>query len=221
MRHTVECMLALCVTFTSFGPQRVAAQGITHLDIRRVESPTFEGRTFGSVGAYEKLAGRAFGELDPRDPHSAVIVTIDRAPVNARGMVEHVADFYILKPVDLQRGNRTLFYNMVNRGNKRSGGFMIGTGGGNDPTTADDAGDGLLMSEGFTLVWSGWQGDLDARHRSAVDRRTDGQERGWQSHSPLDHGRVRALRARLLGVARPGSWRSRLQAVHARRGKHA
>lgn len=45
--------------------------------------------------------GRAFGELDPRDPQNAVIVNIDRAPVNARGMVEYVVDFYILKPVDV------------------------------------------------------------------------------------------------------------------------
>jgi len=36
----------------------------------------------------------------------------------------------------------------------------VGGGGGNDPTTADFAGDRLLMSEGYTLVWSGWQGDL-------------------------------------------------------------
>ena len=160
MRHTVECMLALFVAFTSFVPQRMAAQGITHLDITRVESPTFEGRMFGSVGAYEKLVGQAFGELDPRDPHNDEIVNIDRAPVNARGMVEYVTDVYILKPVDMQRGNRTLFYRVVNRGGLGAGGFLIGGGGGNDPTTADDAGDGLLMSEGYTLVWSGWQGDV-------------------------------------------------------------
>ena len=163
MRHTVECALALFVALTSFAPlvpQGMAAQGITRLEITRVESSTFEGRTFGSVGAYEKLVGQAFGELDPRDPHNAQIVNIDRAPVNARGMVEYVADVYILKPVDMQRGNRTLFYDVVNRGNKLAGGFLVGGGGGNDPTTADDAGDGLLMSEGYTLVWSGWQGDM-------------------------------------------------------------
>ncbi len=80
--------------------------------------------------------------------------------MNARGMVEYVTDVYIVKPVDMQRGNGTLFYNVVNRGSIGLDGFVIGAGGGNDPTTADDAGDGLLMSEGFTLVWSGWQGDL-------------------------------------------------------------
>ena len=143
----------------SFAPLGTAAQGITRIDITRVESPTFEGRTFGAVGAYEKLVGQAFGELDPSDPHNDEIVNIDRAPVNTHGMVEYVTDFYILKPVDMQRGNRTLFYNVVNRGNK-GGEFLVGGGGGNDPTTADDSGDGLLMSEGYTLVWSGWQGDL-------------------------------------------------------------
>jgi len=104
MRHTVESTLALFAAFTSFAsfaPQGTAAQGITRIEITCVESPTFEGRTFGSVGVYEKLVGQAFGEFDPRDPHNDEIVNIDRAPVNARGMVEYVTDFYILKPVDI------------------------------------------------------------------------------------------------------------------------
>ena len=49
---------------------------------------------------------------------------------------------------------------MVNRGGMGTGRFLVGGGGGNEPTTADDAGDGLLMSEGYTRVWSGWQGDM-------------------------------------------------------------
>ena len=82
-------------------------QGITRIELTRVESPTFGGRTFDGVGAYEKLVGRAFGELDPRDAHNDEIVNIDRAPVNARGMVEYVTDVYILKPVDMQRPSAT------------------------------------------------------------------------------------------------------------------
>ena len=163
MRHTVGSMLAPFVVFTAlaaFAPRATAAQGITRIEITRVESPTFGGRTFGSVGAYEKLVGQAFGELDPSDPHNDEIVNIDRAPVNARGMVEYVADVHILKPVAMQRGNRTLLYHVVNRGGLGAATFLIGAGGGNDPTTADDAGDGLLMSEGYTLVRSGWQGDM-------------------------------------------------------------
>lgn len=32
----------------------------------------FDGRSFGSVGAYEQLRGTITGELDPLDPHNAV-----------------------------------------------------------------------------------------------------------------------------------------------------
>jgi hypothetical protein len=72
---------------------------ITRIEVKRVESPTFEGKTFGPAGAYEKLVGRAYGEVDPKDPRNAVIVDLDKAPKNARSMVEYDPDFYILKPV--------------------------------------------------------------------------------------------------------------------------
>jgi hypothetical protein len=38
---------------------------ITKIIIDSVQSPTFGGASFGEVGQYEKLVGRAFGELDP------------------------------------------------------------------------------------------------------------------------------------------------------------
>ena len=37
-----------------------AAAHITRIEITRVESPTFEGASFGEVGPYEKLIGRAY-----------------------------------------------------------------------------------------------------------------------------------------------------------------
>jgi hypothetical protein len=42
----------------------VAEARITRIEITDVESPTFEGRRFGHVGAYEKLRGKAYGEVD-------------------------------------------------------------------------------------------------------------------------------------------------------------
>ena len=70
--------------------------GITRLELSRVESPTFEGRSFGAVGQYRKLVGRAYGEVDPNDPRNAVIVDIDLAPRNAAGRVEYSTDVSIL-----------------------------------------------------------------------------------------------------------------------------
>lgn len=140
---------------------RTGLSRITRLVIDKTESPTFEGRSFGEVGQYEKIVGRAFGVADPTDPVDAGIVNLARAPKNAQGLVEYDVDFYVLKPINMEKGNKSLFYDVVNRGNKNlHTTFNVGAGGGNDPTKATDAGDGLLMNAGYTLVWSGWQGDV-------------------------------------------------------------
>src|SRR3989442_8294864 len=137
------------------GGSDTVAPGITRIDITSVESPTFEGRTFGSVGAYEKLRGKAYGEVDPRDPQNALIADIELAPRNAHGKVEYSMDIYILKPVNLRDGNRKLFVEVNNRGAKLFGPFN-GSGGGNNPTSAADAGDAFLMNQGYSLAWNGW-----------------------------------------------------------------
>src|SRR4029450_7368610 len=90
---------------------------ITRIVITRTQSPTFEGVSFGEVGQYEKLAGRACGEVDPTDPRNAGIADIQLAPRNSRGMVEYSMDVFILKPVALANGNHRLLYYMNNRGN--------------------------------------------------------------------------------------------------------
>lgn len=133
----------------------VAEARITKIEITSVESPTFGGRTFGAVGAYEKLRGKAYGEVDPADPHNALITDIGLAPKNAQGKVEYSMDIYILKPITASSSNRKLFMEVNNRGGKLFGPFN-GSSGGNNPTTAADAGDAFLMNKGYALAWSGW-----------------------------------------------------------------
>lgn len=48
-----------------------AQSRVTKIVIDTRLSPAFNGASFGSGGQYEMLAGRAFGELDPNDPHRA------------------------------------------------------------------------------------------------------------------------------------------------------
>jgi len=140
-----------------FGVAIDARASITRIQITRVESPTFGGVSFGDVGPYEKLVGRAFGEIDPRDPLNAVITDLERAPRNARGMVEYATDIYILRPIDRSKGNHRLFFEINNRGNNFSFSFFNdATTGGNDPTTVADAGNGFLMRQGYSIVLSGW-----------------------------------------------------------------
>lgn len=129
-----------------------------------------DGRSFGEAGPYERLDGRVHFEVDPRDPLNAVIVNVDRAPRNARGQVEFSAPFFILKPVDVRRGNRKILYTINNRGNKLSVSRFNYTPDNNDPITAADAGDGFLMRQGYILVDAGWQGDVaPGNHRLFPD----------------------------------------------------
>ena len=120
------------------------------------QNPTFGGTSFGSVGTYQKIIGTASGVLDPNDPHNAVITDIQRAPRNAQGMVEYSMDFYILTPTDPSKGNHKVFMEPPNRGSKVFG-SLNGSGGGNNPTTANDAGAAFLMNRGYTMVWAGWE----------------------------------------------------------------
>ena len=66
---------------------------ITRIQITSEESPTFGGYSWPGVGQYEKIVGKAFGEVDPSDPKNAVIVDLALAPRNVRGHVEYSFDF--------------------------------------------------------------------------------------------------------------------------------
>ena len=59
---------------------------ITRIEITRVESPTFDGKKFAEVGQYEKIVGKAYGEVDPDDPKNAIITDIDLALRYAMGI---------------------------------------------------------------------------------------------------------------------------------------
>jgi Alpha/beta hydrolase domain len=153
--------LAGLVVLAALAPPAAEAR-IVRLELTRVETPTFGGASFDPVGQYERLVGRAYGEVDPAHPLNAIIQDIALAPRNARGMVEYSTDIHILKPVDLARGNSVLFFNVANRGNK--GGLVSYNAGiaGSAATLnkAAEAGDGFMMRQGFSLVWFGWQADV-------------------------------------------------------------
>ena len=42
--------------------------GVQRIEITERETPVFGGTEFGAVGAYERLHGTVFGELDPTHP---------------------------------------------------------------------------------------------------------------------------------------------------------
>ena len=152
LRHTpLICVLLL--------PAASAIAELVNFEIIKTESPYFDGRSFGDVGQYEMITARATIAVDPGHRLNAGIVDIDLASTNSDGRVEATADVAILRPVDLSKGSGRLFYEVLNRGDKIS--FILM----NDAPWVRyyhglDAGNGHLMNEGYTVVWSGWQGDM-------------------------------------------------------------
>ncbi len=74
----------------------VAAQA-SFAELTRVTVTT---RTDITGSPYEKIVGKAFFAVDPRDARNKVIADIDKAPVNSAGRVEFSSDLYILHAKD-------------------------------------------------------------------------------------------------------------------------
>jgi len=119
---------------------------VTRVVVEHRESPAYKGQAFKDAGAYERLTGHAYGELDPKDPLNAIITDLQFAPRNAQGMVEYSATFSMAKPVDLAKASGLLAYLVPNRG-----GISL------EPTAAlvKD-----FLSRGDVVLASGWQGDI-------------------------------------------------------------
>ena len=127
---------------------------ITRISIAAVE-PFAEGHEFGEAGPYVRIHGVAKGELNPASPENAVIVDLDKAKQNARGMVEYETDIFILRPADPNRGSGILVYDVTNRGRKVILGRLDEAGANadtNNPRTARDVGLGFTLGRGYTVV---------------------------------------------------------------------
>jgi hypothetical protein len=149
--------LILAATLVAATPAKAAVE---RLEITE-RTVLADGATFGSVGAYEKIRGKAWVALDPGAPANAGIVDLKLASRDARGRVVFATDFLLLRPKNAAKRNGTLFYDVNNRGNIA----VLGQANGrvpahNDPTTLADTGNGFFFKRGFTLLWSAWTWDV-------------------------------------------------------------
>jgi len=159
MQNTRIILGLLLAAFTlTFAAQAVQAE-VTRVEISSRQD-VLGGKSFGSVGAYEKLSGKVYFAVDPKNSHNKIIVDLDKAPKNAQGRVEFSADLFILRPKDASKGNGVIFLDIPNRGGKALLGTFNHAKGSQDPTTEEEFGDGLLMREGYTLVSVGWEFDV-------------------------------------------------------------
>lgn len=98
---------------------------------------------------YERLTGRAFGELDPTDRRNSIIQDIELAPRNDRGRVEYVSHFTLVRPRDRAQRSGVVFYDVNNRGNESTSFAVEG-----EPS------DQFFLKRGAMVLRSGWQGDI-------------------------------------------------------------
>jgi hypothetical protein len=152
-------LLLLLATLMCLLPYRTNARVVRFVIEQRILLAN--GMNWGNAGPYERVDGTAYMEVDPKDPLNAVIVNLHKAPRNARGMVEFSSPFRVLKPVDMTRGNRKIWYGMNNRGNCIELGFRSfpPTGGCNPVTAADIGENNVLLRQGYAIVDAGWHGD--------------------------------------------------------------
>ena len=132
---------------------------VVKLDIKQ-RSPLAGGQAFGAVGPYELVEGTAHFAVDPLHPRNAAITDIELGPRDAHGRVCFDADFAMLQPVQPQRGNRRLFFDVCNRGRKTVMQRFNSAPAVTNFTAPLDPGNGFLMRHGYTVVWCGWQADV-------------------------------------------------------------
>ena len=135
---------------------------LTRIDIKSTKD-VLGGKLWGTTGAYEELIGTAYFTIDPNAVANRNIPNIDKAPKDAKGMIEFSSDIYIDRPKDAAKGNGVAFFEASNRGNRSlsttfSQPFRV-----KQPEGEAQYGDGTLFKEGFTLVWVGWQHSVDRK----------------------------------------------------------
>jgi len=126
------------------------------LQLRVLHRETLQsGKSFGLAGPYELLTGKVEFALDPGATRNANIVDLKLATRNSAGLVPFTADFQLIKPVDPRRANGRILYEVGNRGGKSL--LRVFQKAKPGPT---EVGDGALMTQGFSLLWMGWQWDV-------------------------------------------------------------
>ncbi len=122
--------------------------------------PFAKGESFGDVGPYEQLDGLVHCAVHPEHTANRLIPDLGLAPRDASGLVHYAADVRLLRPVEPQRGNHRLLFDVVNRGRPLA---LRNLNSAPDVAAHEPMhpGNGFLMRRGYTLAWCGWQHDVE------------------------------------------------------------
>src|SRR5436189_5243640 len=125
--------VSTAVLLVALGTVPVSAE-VVRIDVRS-RSDLAGGMAFGPVGPYEKLSGKIYFAVDPTLPANRIVADLDKAARNPAGRVEFSADFFVVKPKRIERGNGAVLYEVSNRGGKGMLGFFNHAAASLDPST--------------------------------------------------------------------------------------
>jgi hypothetical protein len=110
--RATHCVLAASLALALSAPTHARVTRIV-ID-ETIPLPAAAGSPANAM-AYEQVAGRAFGELDPKLPGNAIIQDIALG-LDADGKARYVSSFVIYKPVDMAKASGLLWHDVPNRG---------------------------------------------------------------------------------------------------------
>jgi hypothetical protein len=122
--------------------------------VTRLEITARQGYGSFKAGDYVRWDGRIHGELSPA---AEAIPDLDKAPVNARGLVEYQAAVILFMPAEATKGNGALLVDVPNRGNPYAHALY------NSPRLLPyragnlDQGTGFLEDNGFAIAEVQWE----------------------------------------------------------------
>ena len=106
-RHAVWVSTAVAATLLAYGSQSEAR--VTRIVIDATAPLT------GQNVPYTQIRGRAFGVLDPNDPHNQIITDIQLGK-DPDGMVRYEATWTLTMPTDLNQASGFMWHDVPNRG---------------------------------------------------------------------------------------------------------
>ncbi|MDG2319423.1 MAG: alpha/beta hydrolase domain-containing protein [Rhodospirillaceae bacterium] len=164
--HRLLYAATIVTIWTSIAPAQAAVERV------EVQERTLfsAGKAFGNVGAYIRISGRLHYSVDPESEYNIAISDLSLAPVDSRDRVQFSGDFVLLMPLDPERGNGRLIYDVTNRGGMVAlSRFNDGTGR-DGARSAADLGNGFLFEQGYSLLWTGWNWDVEPNtHTLTID----------------------------------------------------
>ena len=143
----------------------VSGNGLAAVDRIEIHERSLiaDGAAYGRVGSYIRISGRLHYSVDPESPYNSAIADLNLAPTDDRGRITFAGDFVLLTPLDPARRNNRLLYDVTNRGGIQMLGRFNDASGRNGARTAADMGNGFLLEQGYSLLWTGWNWDVAPR----------------------------------------------------------